>query len=390
MRFSVVVAVLAISGVPSVAAEAIPMFETPSIDVALPSPTTVVAPVRALDPAALPVVAFVQAASLVGDPVTDARVPARDEAERLAYAPRFELLSGGEIFISYDPGDVGEPLARDVLLREPLAAPAAALPSKPLSTTPLPVPREAGARSSEIARALRGPLAAPTGTESARVFDPRPTNVVTLPGLAVGGTLAFATLAGVGVLLYHRIRPHAALENETRKIIFDAVCSMPGLGVHEIGRIARVSYSTATYHLERLVAAGMIVMTPDGNKLCYYKNGGAFSESERRILPLVKNEEAAKLFEAILRAPGTYRAALAEQLGVTATTINWHLRRLREAGLVDETRTGRSAHLYARMDSLRPTFLALASKVEEAEPSTAKRLRVYAAAGAPSGGFGAA
>ena len=133
----------------------------------------------------------------------------------------------------------------------------------------------------------------------------------------------------------------------------------------------------------------MIVMTPDGNKLCYYKNGGAFTESERRILPLIKNEEAAKLFEAILTQPGTYRAALAEQLGVTATTINWHLRRLRDAGLVDETRTGRSAHLFAKVDALRPIFLALATKVETTEPATAAKLRDYAIPGANGNTAGA-
>ncbi|HEX8117794.1 MAG TPA: winged helix-turn-helix domain-containing protein, partial [Pyrinomonadaceae bacterium] len=73
---------------------------------------------------------------------------------------------------------------------------------------------------------------------------------------------ASARLGLAGFALYHRIRPNAALENETRKLIFESVCVEPGLGVHAIAQKASVSYSTATYHLERLVAAGMIVMTP--------------------------------------------------------------------------------------------------------------------------------
>lgn len=230
---------------------------------------------------------------------------------------------------------------------------------------------------------------APVAPHAERAFVPPAAAGGADPTVLWSGGLVLGAATVLGVVLYHRIRPHAALENETRKLIFDAVCATPGLGVHEISKVAGVSYSTATYHLERLIAAGMIVMTPDGNKLCYYKNGGAFSESERRILPLLKNEEAAKLFEAILAQPGTYRAALAEQLGVTATTINWHLRRLREAGLVDETRAGRSAHLFARVDALRPTFLALASKVEPSEPSIAEKLRAYAVRG-ESAGVGAA
>ena len=192
-----------------------------------------------------------------------------------------------------------------------------------------------------------------------------------------GSPLALLGLAGVA--LYTRIRPTSALENETRKQIFEAVCHAPGMGVHAIAKSAGVSYSTTAYHLERLVEAGMIVMTPDGNKLCYYKNGGAFTETERRLLPILKNEEATRLLEAILESPGTYRAALAGRLGVTATTINWHLKRLREAGLVEEVRAGRNAYLYPRTGALRESLCALALKVGASDVAVAERLRRYAA-----------
>ena len=193
---------------------------------------------------------------------------------------------------------------------------------------------------------------------------------------------ALGALAFAGVALYTRIRPNAALENETRKQIFETVCRTPGLGVHAIAKEAAVSYSTTAYHLERLVEAGMIVMTPDGNKLCYYKNGGAFTETERRLLPVLKNDEAVRLLEAILASPGTYRAVLAERLGVTATTVNWHLKRLREAGLVEEVRSGRNAYLYARTSTLRDSLAALAAKMGAHDADVAERLRRYAATGA--------
>lgn len=181
-----------------------------------------------------------------------------------------------------------------------------------------------------------------------------------------------------GVALFTRIHRHSELENGTRKGIFDAVCVQPGMGVHAIASLAGVSYSTACYHLERLVAAGMLVMTPDGNKLRYYKNGGAFTEAERKILPLLKNAEASRVLDEIAAKPGTYRAELAERLGVTPTTINWHLKRLRDAGLVDEVRRGRNAFLYARFDALRESLAGLAAKVGASEPSVAQKLRLYA------------
>lgn len=241
------------------------------------------------------------------------------------------------------------------------------------ATLPLPAAVE------DVGTVVEDPLAVVVPQAAAPQSAPAPAQGGAEPGgAAAGGMAAGSLLLAVGVVLYHRIRPNAALDNETRRAIFNAVCGTPGLGVHEVSRAAGVSYSTATYHLERLVSAGMIVMTLDGNKLCYYQNGGAFTETERRILPLVKNDEAAELYEAILDSPGTYRAALAERLGVTATTVNWHLRRLREAGLVDEHRTGRSAFLYARTDANRDLFRALAAKVEASEPVAAARLARYA------------
>jgi predicted transcriptional regulator len=226
------------------------------------------------------------------------------------------------------------------------------------------------------------------GSEEARteVLANAPLDGETPDAATLAATSAAVSFLGLlGVALYHRIRPHAALENDTRKVIFDAVCAQPGLGVHTLSKRAGVSYSTATYHLERLVLAGMLVMTPDGNKLCYYKNGGAFSEHERKIIPILKNEEATKLLEAILDSPGTYRAALAERLGVTATTINWHLKRLREAGLIEERRVGRNAFLHARTDALGAALQTLATKLGPGEDMVAARLCRFTAAAGSSG-----
>lgn len=272
-----------------------------------------------------------------------------------------------------------------------------ALEPSPLEPRDLPVslaPARPDLRDIPRVGALAAGDLAPAGAHATfeqGVSRAATTELVAPPGgdgqvaLVVAGSVAAIGLLGLlGLALYHRIRPASTLENETRKSIFEAVCLSPGLGVHDIADAARVSYSTATYHLERLIAAGMIVMTPDGNKLCYYKNGGAFTESERRLIPILKNAEATRLLEAILAHPGTYRAALASELGVTATTINWHLRRLREAGLIDETRQGRNAYLFPRVDHLSSTLRSLAMKLGAAQESSTARLLQYTTSGVVS------
>ena len=378
MRLPFLVAMLAGLGSCGVAV-AVPMLELAPVEASV-SVETPLAPILVLD--ARPSAVLAQPASQTGEDLVASakRVLAFEDAGRIDALPRHLLLPDGALVVSsIAPADGEMPLTRGLMLREsPARAPEPV--GKPLTIPAAHLARMEDPGVSTYVTGRRASAPEPAPLAKPHVFEPQ---TLAASGDAraywAAGGLAFIGAATVlGFALYHRIRPNAALENETRKTIFDAVCAQPGLGVHEIGRLAGVSYSTATYHLERLVGAGMIVMTPDGNKLCYYKNGGAFTETERRILPLVKNEEAAKLFEAIVESPGTYRAALAERLGVTATTINWHLRRLREAGLVDETRAGRSAHLYAKIDTMRPMFSTLALKVEASEPIIAERLRRYA------------
>jgi DNA-binding transcriptional ArsR family regulator len=188
--------------------------------------------------------------------------------------------------------------------------------------------------------------------------------------VAIGLTLlALAPLA-----LYHRIRGNSTLDNATRKTIYDAVCATPGLGVQEIAHLAGVTYSTTSYHLDRLIEAGMVVMSGNGNRLRYYKNGGQISEEERRLLPILENAEVCRILEAILDRPYTYRAALAERLGVSTTTINWHLKRLLELGLVRETREGRSAHLFVDRQKVAMAIGGLSQKMP-AMPDPARRLQ---------------
>ncbi len=210
-------------------------------------------------------------------------------------------------------------------------------------------------------------VAGPTssGTSDATVQ----TRTAALPEILLNqGTTAAIAAAAAGLLpylawvLYHRIRGHAVLNNPTRKTIYDRVCEEPGLGVKELAAAADVSYSTASYHLDRLRDADMVVVNRDGNRLSFYQNGGEFTEEERELLPLLQNCEAMRVLEDILEHPGTYRARIAERLGVTATTINWHLKALLEAGLVEENREGRTAHLFVPRARLEETVVPLVEK----------------------------
>lgn len=201
-----------------------------------------------------------------------------------------------------------------------------------------------------------------TGSGSTSLPDPDARVGRGLPLVPLVGTAALILLLGP-VILYHRIRTNEALENGTRKRIHDMIVENPGVSIQGAARLADVSHSTATYHMERLVQAGMVLRVRDGNKVRYYKNGGAFTETERKFLPLTKSKGTMKVLSRLLSEPDAYRAKLASELGLSTATVNWHLKRLFECGLVEESRDGRHRFLRADGEKVSGTVAGLKTKV---------------------------
>ena len=179
-------------------------------------------------------------------------------------------------------------------------------------------------------------------------------------GLGVG---LVSLLAGP-LAMYSRIHRDDALKNKTRRRIHDIVEANPSLCIKDIAERAEVSYSTASYHLDRLVKNGFLVANEQGNRVCYFKNGGAFSRDERDLVPILQNDECMRVFNHVLEHPWCYRAEVAQALGVSHTTVNWHLRRLIDAQLIEEHREGRNCHLFIDQPAL-DRILTVLDKMEQ-------------------------
>lgn len=251
----------------------------------------------------------------------------------------------------------------------------------PYYTSSLPPVDEPGARPDGPTRAPpapdsgQGTSSSGTGSGSASTQSTNAaaglTDVVGLDnGAKAVAAAAAGTLPILAWFLYHRIKGHDVLDNEKRKAIYDEVCREPGLGVKDLAEVADVSYSTASYHLQRLEDADMVVSSKRGKKLCYFQNGGTFTESERELLKVLRNEGAMQVFLDIHQHPGTYRTRIADRLDVSTTTVNWHLDGLVDAGLVREDRDGRTAHLYVDQERLDEGVRPLLDKTADGEVET--------------------
>lgn len=207
----------------------------------------------------------------------------------------------------------------------------------------------------------------PAGALLSFPSSPHPINLVALLA-GVGAALAGLPPFDVAALLLAPLAVNgtsgsSSLENGTRRSVYDRVRDHPGSTIAEVAESVGVSHSTATYHLETLEDAGLVVSIIDGNKRRFFANAGAYDARERRTLAALENETTHELVAVLARRGPMYRSHLAEELGVAPPTVNWHLDRLEGVDAVAEEPDGR----VAVDDSLAEVLDGLLGKLEGAD-----------------------
>ncbi len=178
-----------------------------------------------------------------------------------------------------------------------------------------------------------------------------------LQGPQVAAGLAAALLAGVAYYfwpvirtlpamgLFTRLRKPALLEHPTRQIIVDAIDAVPGIHYNALQRRTGLANGTLRHHLQHLVRADVVRARASGGFTCYFPAGQA-TRNRVAAAPVLKSEGAIAVFQAIWRRPGVTGHVLAEDIGLAGGTVGHHVKRLREAGLVEGQRSGRTVRLY--------------------------------------------
>lgn len=145
--------------------------------------------------------------------------------------------------------------------------------------------------------------------------------------------------------LFSRLQAPQLLDHPSRQRIVDAVTAEPGIHFKELQRKTKLANGTLRHHTRHLSTAGIISERPQGGFTCFY----AGTHVEAGLLaaaPVLKSEGARKILDAVKSKPGITSQELQGRTGLAHGTIGYHLKRLREAGLVDARRDRRAVHLY--------------------------------------------
>lgn len=124
----------------------------------------------------------------------------------------------------------------------------------------------------------------------------------------------------------------------SRRRIYECVTTHAGAHLRDVARRCTMPLGTSLYHLDYLETAGLIVSRRDGRYKRYFA-AHAIGRREKEVLSLLRHDAPRRLIEALLaRGPSTQRE-LCDAVGVSRSTVSFHLNRL----VVDQvvTRTPR-------------------------------------------------
>jgi len=119
----------------------------------------------------------------------------------------------------------------------------------------------------------------------------------------------------------------------SRRRIFECVTANPGAHLRDVARRCSIPLGTSLYHLDCLEANGMIVSRRDGRYKRYFSTN-TVGRREKEVLSVLRHDAPRRLVVALLAAPGLTQRELCARIGVSRSTVSFHLNRLVAEGVV--------------------------------------------------------
>lgn len=316
-RTGVMLLLTALAAVPSASALGEVIFELPDARVHVDG-TTVHAPT--LD--ALPVQA-------TGD-VEIKDVDVSVSRTRCAVSTELRVKSPEETTDSCEPGTVtttAQPthlVDADLALLFPQEAP-------PLDEGPAPL-----ATSAAIVEALPG---SPTMALAAAAAG------ASMLGLYAAWRVLKWTGLAAFLPLYSHISDDEILDDPNRAGIYRLIQTEPGISTKDIADRLDLAWGTVTHHLGKLEKRRFVVSKKYGKYRRYFANGAGGTD-QKDALAVLRLDRTGDVASLIRTQPGMTQKAVSQALGVSSSTILWHVKRLEEVNLVRKVREGKLVRYY--------------------------------------------
>lgn len=129
------------------------------------------------------------------------------------------------------------------------------------------------------------------------------------------------------------------LELDTRRKIYEIVKKFAGIHFREIERKSGLPTGTVKYHLSYLVKTKLIKEEKDGNNIRYFPK--TFNPKNSILLGFLRQKTIRKILLFILEHNNCNHEQIVKEVGVSASTVSWHLKKLEQNNIVGFITKGR-------------------------------------------------
>ena len=157
--------------------------------------------------------------------------------------------------------------------------------------------------------------------------------------MMAGLATVVVSLLGVGgfALVTRYVSPKEALKNPQRAMLYGFVRGNPGVHLKKLSEEFAMKTSSILWHIRKLENAELVRSErANGFRVFYPVDGGIEIKRVSRAITALQNGNARALYEAIERRAGASPSQLATRLAIHGGTVRWHLRKLRDFGLIEE------------------------------------------------------
>ena len=196
---------------------------------------------------------------------------------------------------------------------------------------------------------------APLGT-SAAIIDALPADpTVVLAAAAAAGVSMLGLYAAWRLLkwtglaaflpLYSHISDNEILDDPNRASIYRLIQTEPGISTKDIADRLDLAWGTVTHHLGKLEKRRFVVSKKYGKYRRYFANGAGGTD-QKDAVAVLRLDRTGDVAQLIRQQPGVTQKAVSQALGVSSSTILWHVKRLEEVHLVRKVREGKLVRYY--------------------------------------------
>ncbi|MBI5355054.1 MAG: winged helix-turn-helix transcriptional regulator [Candidatus Aenigmarchaeota archaeon] len=124
----------------------------------------------------------------------------------------------------------------------------------------------------------------------------------------------------------------AALQLESRRKVFSLIISSPGIHLRDIPGKLSLPLGVVQYHIKFLEDIDAIKAEREAGYVRFFPSG--MGRKERTALSALRNRSRRRILLHLLASPGATHEELTLKIGLSPSTVSWHLKKLEESGII--------------------------------------------------------